>query len=171
MKKETSSYPYLIWMSIFIVVPILLVIYFSFTDKSGNFTIDNILKINDYIPVFYRSILLAVISTAICLLIGYPIAYILSKTKTTSQRTLLILIMLPMWMNFLLRTYAWMTLLENTGLINKLLIILGFTPLKIINTPVAVVIGMIYNYLPFMILPLYSVMVKLDKSLIEAAQD
>lgn len=171
MKKSTPSFPYILWMSIFIVVPILLVIFFAFTDKSGNFTIENISKVGEYMPIFSKSIFLAIISTVICLFIAYPLAYLLTQVKPIHQKTLIVLIMLPMWMNFLLRTYAWLTLLENTGIINKILVFLGLPQIQIINTPIAVVIGMVYNYLPFMILPLYSIMAKLDKSVIEAAQD
>ena len=171
MKKISPAYPYLIWMSVFTVIPFAMVTYFSFTDASGSFTLDNISKVGEYMPVFVRSIFLSIIATAICLVIGFPLAYILSRSKMSTQKTMLILIMLPMWMNFLLRTYAWMSLLETTGLINKFLEIFGLGPLEMINTQGAVVLGMVYNYLPFMILPLYSVMAKLDNSVIEAAND
>jgi len=171
MRKPKTALPYIIWMSIFIVIPLILVICFAFTDKDGQFTIDNISKVGNYMSVFSKSIFLAVIATVICLIIGYPLAYILTQVKHIHQKTLIVLIMLPMWMNFLLRTYAWLTLLENTGLINKFLGFFGIGPIHIINTPIAVIIGMVYNYLPFMILPLYSIMVKLDRSIIEAAQD
>lgn len=171
MRKSTPSFPYILWMSIFIVVPILLVIFFAFSDQNGQFTIENISKVGEYMPVFSKSVFLGIVSTVICLIIGYPLAYLLTQVKVIHQKTLIVLIMLPMWMNFLLRTYAWLTLLENTGLINKVLTFFGLQPIQIINTPIAVVIGMVYNYLPFMILPLYSIMAKLDKSVIEAAQD
>jgi len=124
-----------------------------------------------FTPVFLRSFWLAIVSTLICIVIGYPVAYILSKEGQRVQRLMIMLIMLPMWMNFLLRTYAWMSILENTGLLNRLLLSLGLPQLRIINTPAAVIIGMIYNFLPFMILPIYSVIVKIDRSLYEAAQD
>jgi ABC-type spermidine/putrescine transport system permease subunit I len=125
----------------------------------------------DYVSVFARSFVLAVISTAVCMIIGYPVAFLLAKERPRVQRVLLMLVMLPMWINFLLRTYAWMSILENTGLLNHLLTALGLPTLSVINTPAAVVIGMVYNFLPFMILPVYSVIVKIDRSLIEAAQD
>lgn len=118
-----------------------------------------------------RSIWLAIIATVVCLVLAYPVSFILSRMKKHHQGTMLMIVMLPMWMNFLLRTYAWMTLLGNNGIINNLLGMIGIGPLKLINTEGAVVLGMVYNYLPFMILPLYSVMVKIDKSLIEAASD
>ena len=132
----------------------------------GNFS--NML---DYLSVFGRSFYLAFISTVICILIGYPIAYILSKQGARFQRAVIMLFMLPMWMNFLLRTYSWMSILENTGLLNRFLNFIGLPSISIINTQAAVVIGMVYNFLPFMILPIYSVIVKIDRSLIEAAQD
>ena len=155
----------------FIVVPLLMVAYFAFTDENGNFTLDYIANVGQYTNIFVRSIWLAVIATVICLVLAYPVSFILSRMKKHHQGTMLMIVMLPMWMNFLLRTYAWMTLLGNNGIINNLLGMIGIGPLKLINTEGAVVLGMVYNYLPFMILPLYSVMVKIDKSLIEAASD
>ncbi len=172
MKKlKIFAAPYLIWMAVFIVVPLLMVAYFAFTDENGNFTLDYIANVGQYTNIFVRSIWLAVIATVICLVLAYPVSFILSRMKKHHQGTMLMIVMLPMWMNFLLRTYAWMTLLGNNGIINNLLGMIGIGPLKLINTEGAVVLGMVYNYLPFMILPLYSVMVKIDKSLIEAASD
>ena len=171
MSKKLPAVPYLIWMVVFILLPLALVVYFALTDSSGNFTVANISAVAQYVPVILNSIWLAAISTAICLVIGYPLAYLISRMDGNHQRTMVMLIMLPMWMNFLLRTYAWMTLLEGTGVINTLLGYLGLGPLRMINTQGAVILGMVYNFLPFMILPLYSVMVKIDKSVIEAAQD
>ncbi len=172
MKKlKVFATPYLIWMAVFIVVPLLMVAYFAFTDEEGNFTLDYIANVGQYTNIFVRSIWLAVIATVICLVLAYPVSFILSRMKKHHQGTMLMIVMLPMWMNFLLRTYAWMTLLGNNGIINNLLGMIGIGPLKLINTEGAVVLGMVYNYLPFMILPLYSVMVKIDKSLIEAASD
>lgn len=172
MKKlKVFAAPYLIWMAVFIVVPLLMVAYFAFTDENGNFTLDYIANVGQYTNIFIRSIWLAVIATVICLVLAYPVSFILSRMKKHHQGTMLMIVMLPMWMNFLLRTYAWMTLLGNNGIINNLLGMIGIGPLKLINTEGAVVLGMVYNYLPFMILPLYSVMVKIDKSLIEAASD
>ena len=172
MKKlKVFATPYLIWMAVFIVVPLLMVAYFAFTDEEGRFTLDYIANVGQYTNIFVRSIWLAVIATVICLILAYPVSFMLSRMKKHHQGTMLMIVMLPMWMNFLLRTYAWMTLLEKNGLINKFFGLFGLGPFKLINTEGAVVLGMVYNYLPFMILPLYSVMVKIDKSLIEAASD
>ena len=171
MKFKYASVPYLVWSVIFVVVPLALVAIFAFTNADGQFTMENISKVSNYTAVFMRSIWLSVIATAVCLLIGYPLAFIMSRCLPTGQRTLVMLIMLPMWINFLLRTYAWMSLLENNGIINGILTSLGLEPLRMINTQGAVVLGMVYNYLPFMILPLYTIMTKISKMTIEAAQD
>ena len=171
MKLKMFSVPYLVWMIIFILVPLLMVAYFAFTNESGGFTMENVSNVGQYANIFVRSIWLSVIATAICLVVAYPIAFILSRMEKHKQGTMLMIVMLPMWMNFLLRTYAWMTLLGNNGIINYLLGLVGLGPFKLINTSGAVVLGMVYNYLPFMILPLYSVMEKIDKSVIEAAAD
>ncbi len=168
---KVLSLPYLVWMVIFILVPIVMVAFFAFTNEDGSVTIKHISDVGQYANIFVRSIWLALIATAICLVIAYPIAFILSRMEKHKQGTMLLLVMLPMWMNFLLRTYAWMTLLGNNGIINHLLGLVGLGPFKLINTSGAVVLGMVYNYLPFMILPLYSVMEKIDKSVIEAASD
>lgn len=170
-KLKVLSLPYLVWMFIFIIVPIVMIAFFAFTNEDGTLTIEHISDVGQYANIFVRSIWLALIATAICLLLAYPLAFILSRMEKHKQGTMLMLVMLPMWMNFLLRTYAWMTLLGNNGLINNLLEMVGIGPLKLINTSGAVVLGMVYNYLPFMILPLYSVMEKIDKSVIEAASD
>ena len=158
-------------MAIFVVAPIILVVGYAFTTAGGEFTFGNFQNMFGYAGVFGKSFLLAAISTVICILIGYPIAYTLSKINPKYQRIILMLFMLPMWMNFLLRTYAWMSILENTGLLNKLLTFLGLPTVSIINTQGAVILGMVYNFLPFMILPIYSVIVKIDANLIDAAQD
>ncbi len=172
MKKlRFLAAPYLVWMVVFIVVPLLMVAYFAFTDKDGNFTLENVASAGQYTNIFVRSIWLAIIATVICLIIAYPLAFMLSRMKKHHQGTMLMIVMLPMWMNFLLRTRAWVTILGNTGVINTLLGFLGFEPLKMLNTEGAVVLGMVYNYLPYMILPLYSVMVKIDQSVLEAADD
>ena len=171
MKKTLISSPYLVWMTVFIVVPLAMVAYFAFTDPAGSFTLDYISEVGQYTNIFVRSIWLAAIATVICLVIGYPVAFILSTMNVRHQSTMLMIVMLPMWMNFLLRTYAWMTLLGNNGIINTVLGYVGLGPYKMLNTQGAVVLGMVYNYLPYMILPLYSVMVKIDKSLYEAAHD
>ncbi len=171
MKTKLCAAPYLIWMLVFILVPLLMVVYFAFTDADGNFTLDYVANVAQYSEIFVRSIWLALIATVICLLIAYPLAYILIGLHKNTQGTMLLIVMLPMWMNFLLRTYAWMTLLGNNGLINSFLGLFGLGPFKLLNTEGAVVLGMVYNYLPFMILPIYSVMVKINKSVLEAAAD
>ncbi len=170
-KSRLSAAPYLLWMGIFIIAPLLLVCYFAFTDASGSFTLANIQGLTAHVDVLLRSLWLAAVATVICLLLGYPVAYILSRAEEGQQRIFLMLCLLPMWMNFLLRTYAWMTLLENNGLINRFFGLFGLGPFEMINTQGAVVLGMVYNYLPFMIMPLYSIMVKIENSTIQAAQD
>lgn len=171
MKSKIASAPYIVWMTIFIVIPMALVVIFAFTDRSGQFTLDNIMEVGKYSSVFLRSIWLGAVATFISLLMGYPLAYIFSRMDLNKQSIMVMLIMLPMWMNFLLRTYAWMTLLENNGLINKFLGIFGIGPFNMINTQGAVVLGMVYNFLPYMILPIYSIMTKIDNRIVEAAQD
>jgi spermidine/putrescine transport system permease protein len=171
MKLRMLAVPYVGWMALFVLAPVVIILVYAVTNASGAFTLENFSGMGGFTSVFVRSFLLALVSTAVCLLLGYPVAYILSKERPRVQRFLLMLIMLPMWMNFLLRTYAWMSILENTGLLNRLLLALGLPTLNIINTPAAVVVGMVYNFLPFMILPVYSVIVKIDRSLVEAAQD
>ena len=175
--------PYVIWMALFVVAPIIMVVIYAFSASVGGFTLDNFAKMGTYTVVFTRSFKLALIATAICLLIGYPVSYKMSNEGPRFQRLAMVLIMLPMWMNFLLRTYSWMAILENNGLLNQLFRKIGLIALynnifgtdisffRMINTQGAVVLGMVYNYLPFMILPIYSVIVKLDHSLIEAARD
>ncbi len=173
MKSDSKllSAPYTVWMTVFIVLPMLLVGYFAFTDQSGSFTLENILSVGQYSNVFLRSIWLGAVATVISLGLGYPLAYIIAKMNARRQNVMVMLVMLPMWMNFLLRTYAWMTLLEDNGLINSALAALGLPRIHMINTAGAVVLGMVYNYIPYMVLPLYSVLTKIDKSVIEAAQD
>ena len=171
MKARHFAYPYVGWMAVFVVAPIILVIVYAFTTSAGAPTLMNFSTMGSYAQVFIRSFWLSAISTVVCIIIGYPVAYILSKEGVRVQRIMIMLIMLPMWMNFLLRTYAWMSILENTGLLNRFLTFIGLPAIRIINTQAAVVIGMVYNFLPFMILPIYSVIVKIDRSLVEAAQD
>ena len=175
--------PYVIWMALFVVAPIIMVVIYAFSASVGGFTLDNFAKMGTYTVVFTRSFKLALIATAICVLIGYPVSYKMSKEGPRFQRLAMVLIMLPMWINFLLRTYSWMAILENNGLLNQLFRKIGLIALynnifgtdisffRMINTQGAVVLGMVYNYLPFMILPIYSVIFKLDHSLIEAARD
>ena len=181
--NRLSAIPYVIWMALFVVAPIIMVVIYAFSASVGGFTLDNFAKMGTYTVVFTRSFKLALIATAICVLIGYPVSYKMSKEGPRFQRLAMVLIMLPMWMNFLLRTYSWMAILENNGLLNQLFRKIGLIALynnifgtdisffRMINTQGAVVLGMVYNYLPFMILPIYSVIVKLDHSLIEAARD
>ncbi len=170
MKAKGAAAPYIVWMVIFIVVPLFLVVYFAFTGEDG-FTLSNISKIGQYSNVFLRSIWMGAVATVISLVLGYPMAYMIARIPAKRQSVMIMLIMLPMWMNFLLRTYAWMSLLEDTGLINRLLQAVGLPQVHLINTSGAVILGMVYNYIPYMILPLYSILTKIDGSVIEAAQD
>ena len=171
IKNKWTAAPYLVWMAIFVIVPLLMVIYYALTNDAGQFTLENIFIIGRYSSVYGRSLLLAAEATIICLIVAFPVGYFLSRLDGNKQHIMLMLLMLPMWMNFLLRTYAWMTLLENNGLINRLLGVFGIGPFHMINTSGAVVLGMVYNYLPYMILPLYTAMTKIDHSIVEAAQD
>ena len=180
--------PYSAWSLLFVVVPLIFVAYYAFTDNQFRFTTENITRfftatsnmvqedgsmkeVRTYLLIFMRSLKLAVISTAICLLMGYPIAYIMSRAKEKTQKTMMTLIMIPMWMNFLIRTYAWMTILQDTGIMNTLLGKIGLGPVQVIGTETAVIIGMVYDYFPYMVLPIYSVLAKLDVKLLEAAKD
>ncbi len=171
LTRKLCTSPHIVWSAIFIVVPLVMVLYYSFTDADGAFTFENITRLGDYTTTFLRSIWFGIVATLICLVIAYPLAYIIAQSKLRVQSTMIMLIMIPMWMNFLLRTYAWMTLLEDTGVINTVLGALGIKQLNMINTSGAVILGMVYNFLPYMVLPIYTVMTKLDHSLIEAAQD
>lgn len=165
--------PYLIWVAIFIVVPLLMIFYYGLVDREGNFTLNNITAIAS--PVHSKSlwlaIRLAIIATVICFVLAYPLAYILSRTSISRHGYIVLLFILPMWMNFLLRTLAWQTLLERTGVINNILAYLRLPPLDIINTPAAIVLGMVYNFLPFMVLPIYNSLIKIDINVINAARD
>ncbi len=169
--QELASAPYLIWMAVFVIVPLIMVAYFAFFGDGEGFTLEHIKDAAQYGGIFTRSIWLAAVATVICLIISYPLAFILSRMETKSQSTMLMIVMLPMWMNFLLRTYAWMTILGNEGVLNYLFGLVGLGPFRMLNTQGAIVLGMVYNYLPYMILPLYSVMEKIDNSVLEAAQD
>ena len=170
-KSKRLAAPYLVWMVLFTVVPLIIVVYYALTDGSGRFTLYNLTTIGGYATVFARSMLLALEATVICLVIAFPIGYALSRLRIRKQHIMLMLVMLPMWMNFLLRTYAWMGLLSINGPINALLGLIGLGPYTMLNTAGAVVLGMVYNYVPYMILPLYTAMTKIDQSIIEAAQD
>lgn len=165
------SAPYALWCFLFIVAPLAIVAFYALTDANGSFTLANLSQLSIYTDTIARSVYFGLVATVICLAIAYPLAYIFSRTKASTQKVLIMLVMVPMWMNFLLRTYAIMVLFEDTGIINNLLQSLGLSPAHIINTPGAVIFGMVYNYLPFMILPLYTSMTKLDVRLIEAARD
>ena len=165
------AYPYFVWMVLFTVVPLFIVVYYALTDSAGNFTLDNLVTVSGYGSVFARSLLLALISTVVCRIIAFPGGYFLSRLRVNKQHIMLMLVMLPMWMNFLLRTYAWMGLLSVNGPVNAVLGVFGLGPYNMLNTSGAVVLGMVYNYLPFMILPIYTAMTKIDDSVIEAAQD
>jgi len=168
-----AAAPHIVWAVLFIIAPLIFVAYYAFTDASGAFSLLNLAEFFSpaYLKIFLRSVKLALISTVICLLLGYPIAYFISRTKPKTQRLLILLIMLPMWMNFLIRTYAIMVLIQDTGIINSFLGMIGFPQMSLLGTETAVVLGMVYDYLPYMILPIYSVMAKLDYRLVEAASD
>ena len=181
--KKSFAYPYGVWMAVFIVAPILLVAVYAFTGLDGGFTLDNFTYLPGYLPIFGRSFWLALLSTAVCLLLGYPMAYRMSRLSPSRQSLCMMLIMLPMWMNFLLRTYAWMSILENNGFLNQFFRSIGLISLMqnrfgysldyipLINTQGAIVLGMVYNFLPFMVLPVYNVLAKIDDSIINAARD
>ncbi len=175
MKKNNSvllSVPYILWMVIFTLIPLGVVAYYAFTDPdTGAFTWSNMMQLGTYLPVFGRSIAYAVVSALLCLLLGYPVAYYIAHRSEVMQKILYMLVMLPMCMSFLLRTLAWVGLLQDTGIINTFLESLGLKKLSLIRHPGAVVLGMVYNYLPYMILPLYAIIVKIDNRLIEAAED
>ena len=163
--------PYIVWSAIFIIVPLIMMIYYSFTDANGVFTLANITTLGKYKKAFGLSIIYAVIATVVTFIIAYPLAYFMTKLKISSQRMILLIVIFPMWMNFLIRTYSWISILANTGLINKFLGYFGIGPLKLINTPGAIILGMVYDFLPYMVLPIYTVMTKIDRSLLEAAED
>ncbi len=163
--------PYIVWSAIFIVVPLIIMIYYSFTDATGVFSLANIAQLGKYKKAFLLSILYAIIATLVTFIIAYPLAYFMTKLKVSSQKMILMIVIFPMWMNFLIRTYSWISILANTGLINKFLAVFGIGPLKLINTPGAIILGMVYDFLPYMVLPIYTVMTKIDRSLLEAAED
>lgn len=175
-RKSFLAYPYIVWSAIFVIIPLILVVFFSFTKESGGgyaFTLENYKEVIDpiYIKVFGRSILLAGGATLICLVVGYPVAYIISKARVSRRGSLILLFILPMWMNFLLRTYAWVAILGKNGLLNTFLGWLGIQPLAILYTNFAILLGMVYNFLPFMVLPIYTALSKMDNDLINAAHD
>ncbi len=171
LKAKLVASPYIVWSALFIIAPLIFVAYYAFTDSSGAFTLENISELSKYTTTFLRSIWFGIVATLICLIIAFPLAYFISQKTEKVQRTLVMLVMLPMWMSFLIRTYSWMALLQDTGIINSFLMKIGIDPIHMINTQGAVILGMVYNFLPFMITPIYSVMAKLDRSMIEACQD
>lgn len=172
-KMKWLTFPYIIWMIGFIILPLIMIVYYGLTTKTGGFTFENILLIND--PINRKALILALqlslISTIICLLLAYPLAMILSNAKMSSNNFIVLIIILPMWMNFLLRTIAWQNILERSGILNRILDFLHLPTLNIINTPAAIILGMVYNFLPFMVLPIYNVLIKIDKDVINAARD
>ena len=172
MRKKLLAVPYIVWMLLFTIIPLGIVIYFTFTDQTtGAFSFANIVSIIDYEPIFLRSIWLSIASTAVCLVIGYPVAYAITQCPARIQSILQMLIMLPMCLSFLLRTLAWVALLEDTGIINNFLSLIGLKALPLIRNSGAVILGMVYNYIPYMILPLYTSIARISPALIEAAED
>ena len=176
MKKRSffehiATAPYVFWASIFIIGPLLVVLYFAFTDQEGKFTFQNILSLSSYSHTFIMSLGFALIATVICLLIGYPLAYCMSRMSERARSILTVLLMLPMWISLLIRTYSLMALLDNGGLVSGLLTSLGFEKLTFIGTEGAVILGMIYDFLPYMVLPIFTSMNKLDVRYLEAAAD
>ncbi len=173
MNKKWLSYPYGLWMAAFIILPLLMIVYYGFTTKDGSFTFSNLTQIAypDHLKALGLSLLLAVVSTVICLVLSYPLAMILNKKSMNQASFIVLIFILPMWMNFLLRTLAWQNLLENNGVINGVLSFFHLPQIHIINTPAAIVLGMIYNFLPFMVLPIYNSLIKIDPEIIHAAYD
>ena len=168
-----AAAPHVVWSILFIIAPLLFVLYYTLTDPEGGFTLENISRLftGNYVLIFLNSLCLALIATVICLALAYPLAYLIASMKQKRQKIVILLIMLPLWMNFLITTYSWMTLLEDTGVINTLLSKIGLGPVHMINTPGAVICGMVFCFFPYMVLPIYSVMAGLDPKLIEAAKD
>ena len=181
MKKNNGSStlpasPYIVWSTLFIVIPLIIIVFFSFTQETASgysFTLENFKRVlnSQYISVFKRSLILAFESTVLCLILGCPVAYFISKMKSNKRNILIMLFIVPMWMNFLLRTYAWLPILGKNGVINNFLSAIGLNTINILYTDAAVLLGMVYNFLPFMILPIYTVLIKMDNSLIDAAAD
>lgn len=173
LKKKLLGTPYFLWSIVFILIPLGMVFYYGLTDRSGAFTLDNIISITtaEHAKALWLALLLSLIATVLCLLLAYPLAMILCNMGVNQHSFIVLIFILPMWMNFLLRTMAWQTLLEKTGVINSILNFLHLPTLKIINTPYAIVLGMVYNFLPFMVLPIYNALSKIDRSIIHAAKD
>ncbi|MCL2755082.1 MAG: ABC transporter permease, partial [Oscillospiraceae bacterium] len=174
MPKKRFAYPYALWVLLFTAIPLFFIVYYSFRERNdGGFTLANYLQVFDplYLGVFLRSLRLAVICTLICFFLGFPAGYILASKEFNTKTFILFLFLLPMWMNFLLRTYAWLTILETNGVLNGFLDLLGIAPVNILYTEQAVMLGMVYNFIPFMILPIYTVLKRMDNRVIEAAKD
>ena len=169
--QRLAAAPHIVWAVMFIVFPMIFVLFFAFTDADGNFSFSNITSLSQYGHVFVLSIAFALIATVVCLIIGYPLAYFMSKQSPRAQKVLMVLVMLPMWCNLLIRTYALMALLDNGGLLNSLLVSLGLDKIQIVGTNFGVILGMIYDFLPYMVLPIFTAMTKLDPKFIEASQD
>ena len=176
MKKRSvferiAAAPHLLWSAVFIIAPLLFVIYFAFTDREGSFTFENILSLSSYSQTFLMSLGFSLIATAVCFLIGYPLAYCMARMSEKARNVLLVLLMLPMWISLLIRTYSLMALLDNGGIVSTFLVRLGFQKLTFIGTDAAVILGMVYDFLPYMVLPIYTTMTKLDGRYLEAAAD
>lgn len=173
MNKKLLSVPFLFWSALFILIPLCMVFYYGLTDRAGSFTLENIMAIStpEHAKALWEAIKLAFFSTVICFFLAYPLAMILCNINGNRHSFIVLIFILPMWMNFLLRTLAWQTLLEKTGVINSILDILHLPNLNIINTPYAIILGMVYNFLPFMVLPIYNVLAKIDRNLVNAARD
>ncbi len=169
--KRLLNLPCLVWSAIFIIVPLFIVLYYTFSDGKGGFTLSNIYELALYKDVFLTSILYALAATLICLILSYPFAYFLTKVSPNSQKMMVLLVMLPMWMNLLIKTYSWTVILDNNGVLNRILNLLGFESVKFMGTPGAVILGMVYDFIPYMILPIYTTISKIDKSYLEAASD
>ena len=172
-KNALLASPYIVWIAAFIIIPLLFILYYGFTDRAGNFTLENVKAIArpEYYEALILSLVLAVVSTVICLFLAYPLALILRNMNMSKQGFIVFVFILPMWMNFLLRTYAWQAILDINGILDLFLAKFGITNFNIINTPAAIVLGMVYDYLPFMVLPIYNVLVKIDDNVINAARD
>ncbi len=173
MNKKWLSGPYLFWAISFIIIPLVMILYYGLTAKDGSFTFENILQITTAtnVKALVLALLLSIVSTIVCLLLAYPLAMILNQMDVNQNSFVVLIFILPMWMNFLLRTLAWQTLLEKTGVINSMLTFLHLPTLNVINTPYAIVLGMVYNFLPFMVLPIYNILIKIDPNVINAAKD
>ncbi len=169
--EKAAAVPHIVWVALFILGPLVFVLYFAFTDTNGRFTFANIELLSSYSHIFFLSICFALVATAICLVIGYPLAFVMARAKPSTQKLLMMMLMLPMWISLLIRTYSLMTLLDNGGLVNALLTKMGFSPVTMIGTGGAVILGMVYDFLPYMVLPIYTSISKLDKRYMEAAAD